>query len=76
MAKRRQRVNVSHPKYYMGSDMVYHATTQDACGAVFQYGRQYAFNIVAYRGTDSANGVAHTLAWAKRMVRKGLGGSW
>lgn len=76
MAKRRQRINVTHPKYYMGSDMVYHADTADACGAVFKHGQQYTFNIVRYRGTSTDDGSAHTLAWAKRMVRKGLGGSW
>lgn len=77
MAK--QKVKVTNPKYHAGKNMVYHAASPLGHGAVFReafgYGR-YRVTLCAYDQVDATHTAHHTLAWAKRMLRKGLGGSW
>lgn len=74
MAK--QKINVTDPKYHTGSNMVYHASSPLGYGAVFREGTYYRTMTHTYRQGSGMFDSHHTLAWAKRMVRKGLGGSW
>lgn len=70
-----KKLYTTDPKYHCGTGMVLHMT---APGAVFKSGAVFkerkGYSVVA-PGHDTGT-VFHTFAWAKRILRKHLGGSW
>lgn len=71
------KVITTDPRFHAGATMLLHQSTKLGYGAVVKDHRGY----VVVWSTYGANGkdgqfAVHTLAWAKRMLRKHIGGSW
>lgn len=70
------KVKVTDPHLY-STNMLLHLSTRKGYGAIIKDSRGYVV-VWSHYGANGGGGqfLVHTWAWAKRMLRKHIGGRW